>query len=126
MKGRRVRHAGVVQNGNYPSSKPCTSAHRKAGSTAYLRVLKGAPKLYNHQFVSRKGQIILTANIHEKKNHIYWITQLAITNYTLKFIYQGENKNAWLYVVRCRLYNETMPNLTETLNEDEMAFLIPS
>lgn len=80
MKAWRKRRDEAIQKANILLPKPSTPAHRKVGSDVFLRVTKGAPKLYTHQFIDRQGQIVPPANVAEETDVTDDMVELALAN----------------------------------------------
>ncbi|KAJ9257821.1 hypothetical protein DTO195F2_5453 [Paecilomyces variotii] len=122
MKNWRRRKDQAVEKGHLIPHKPRTPAHRKAGSDMYIRVTRGAPKLYTHQFVNRQGQIVPPANVLEEENVTDIIVELALANNNEEIRrITAHNKELWTFTVRERLFFEQ----GGTAERDHLNFVIP-
>ncbi|KAJ9351126.1 hypothetical protein DTO027B9_6526 [Paecilomyces variotii] len=123
LKNWRKRKDTAIQRGIIIPPKPRTPAHRKAGSDVYLRVTRGAPKLYTHQFIDRQGQIVPPANVAEELNVTDIMVELAVANddEELRRV-TAYNLEMWTHVVRTRLYIVAGGTNGE---EDKLNFVIP-
>ncbi|KAJ9394195.1 hypothetical protein DTO282F9_8889 [Paecilomyces variotii] len=123
LKNWRKRKDTAIQRGIIIPPKPRTPAHRKAGSDVYLRVTRGAPKLYTHQFIDRQGQIVPPANVAEELNVTDIMVELALANddEELRRV-TAYNLEMWTHAIRTRLYIAAGGTNGE---EDKLNFVIP-
>ncbi|KAJ9296859.1 hypothetical protein DTO271G3_5058 [Paecilomyces variotii] len=122
LKAWRKRRDEAIQRGNLVSPKPRTPEHRKTGSGVFLRVTRGAPELYTHQFIDRQGQIVPPANVAEEADVTDIMVELALANddEELRRV-TAHSLELWTYAVRTRLYLAAGGNL----EMEELYFAIP-